>query len=75
MFTLEILFLTTLWLVKVSVWFFMKRLMFGKWMNITAYGALAWCLLSYIVVLVFNFGWCAPISSIYDLGPNGLYPR
>jgi len=62
-----------MWLIKFSVWCFLKRLMHGKWMNRFANAVFVILVLSYIALNIFNLSWCAPIQSVWDLGPNGIW--
>ena len=71
-FSLDFTIILTVWLVKLSVWCFMKRLIHGKWMNIAAYIVLGIIISSFITIYIFSFTWCQPIQSVVDLGPHGI---
>jgi hypothetical protein len=61
-----------MWLIKFAVWFFMKRLMHGRKMNIFANVVFGALVVSFIALNVFNLTWCAPIESIWTLSPTGM---
>jgi len=62
-----------MWLIKFSVWVFLKRLVHGKRMHILANIIFVALILTYIALNVFNLTWCAPIHSLWDLSPAGTF--